>query len=151
MTSRDRFNHCAAALQEAAATAARADLRRVIDVEEEERTRLARELHDELGQSLTAIKVDAAYIAREAASSAPKIVACAQGIERLSSKVMELIRSMLARLRPHGLETVGLRESLQDLVSGWQARVAERFSCSLRGERTGDSCSRRISTSRCTG
>jgi two-component system sensor histidine kinase UhpB len=38
---------------------------------------------------------------------------------------------MLARLRPHGLETVGLRETLQDLVSGWQARVADRFQCSL--------------------
>jgi two-component system, NarL family, sensor histidine kinase UhpB len=42
-----------------------------------------------------------------------------------------LIRSMLARLRPHGLETVGLRETLHDLVNGWQARVADRFHCSL--------------------
>ena len=81
--------------------------RRLIGVEEEERTRLARELHDELGQSLTAIKVDAAYIAREAASRAPQIAACAHGIEVLSAEVMELIRGMLARLRPHGLETVG--------------------------------------------
>jgi signal transduction histidine kinase len=126
----DRFNHCAATLQDSAATR-RELMRRVIDVEEEERTRLARELHDELGQSLTAIKVDAAYIAREAAGNAPKIQLCAQGIERLSREVMELTRGMLARLRPHGLESVGLRESLQELVSGWQARVAERFSCSL--------------------
>jgi len=44
---------------------------------------------------------------------------------------MELIRSMLARLRPHGLETVGLRETLHDLVNGWQARVVDRFHCSL--------------------
>jgi signal transduction histidine kinase len=126
----DRFNHCAAALQESAATR-RELMRRVIDVEEEERTRLARELHDELGQSLTAIKVDAAYIAREAAGKAPMIQSCAQGIERLCREVMELTRGMLARLRPHGLETVGLRASLQELVSGWQARVAERFSCTL--------------------
>ena len=126
----DRFNHCAATLQDSAATR-RELMRRVIDVGEEERTRLARELHDELGQSLTAIKVDAAYIAREAAGNAPKIQLCAQGIERLSREVMELTRGMLARLRPHGLESVGLRESLQELVSGWQARVAERFSCSL--------------------
>lgn len=126
----DRFNYCAAALQEAAATR-RELMRRVIDVEEEERTRLARELHDELGQSLTAIKVDAAYIAREAAGSAPKIQACAQGIERLSREVMELTRGMLARLRPHGLETVGLRASLQELVDGWRMRMTERFSCAL--------------------
>jgi two-component system, NarL family, sensor histidine kinase UhpB len=125
-----RFNQCAAAMQEAALQ--RRDLtRRIIEAEEEERKRLARELHDELGQSLTAIKVDAAYIAREAANSAPQIVASAQAIEKLSSNIMELIRSMLARLRPHGLETVGLRETLHDLVNGWQARVADRFQCSL--------------------
>jgi signal transduction histidine kinase len=38
---------------------------------------------------------------------------------------------MLTRLRPHELETVGLKGTLQDLVTGWQARVADRFSCSL--------------------
>jgi two-component system, NarL family, sensor histidine kinase UhpB len=130
-----RFNQCAAAMEEAAVQ--RRDLtRRVIEAEEEERKRLARELHDELGQSLTAIKVDAAYIAREAANSAPKIVDSAHSIETLSSNIMELIRSMLARLRPFGLETVGLRETLQDLVNGWQVRVADRFQCSL--QITGD-------------
>ena len=130
-----RFNQCAAAME--AAAAQRRDLtRRVIEAEEEERKRLARELHDELGQSLTAIKVDAAYIVREAAHSSAKIVDSARSIERLSSNIMELIRSMLARLRPYGLETVGLRETLQDLVNGWQVRVADRFRCSL--EITGD-------------
>lgn len=126
----DRFNYCANALKEAALS--RRELtRRLLDVEEEERTRLARELHDELGQSLTAIKVDAAYIVREAAGRAPRVEACAQGIEVLSGEVMALTRGMLARLRPHGLETVGLRESLKELISSWEARVAERFSCSL--------------------
>jgi len=125
-----RFNQCAATMQEAAAQ--RRDLhRRVIEAEDDERKRLARELHDELGQSLTAIKVDAAYIVREAADSSPKIVNSARAIESLSSGIMELIRSMLARLRPHGLETVGLRETLQDLVNGWQVRVADRFHCAL--------------------
>src|SRR5262249_3264196 len=109
-----RFNQCAAAMQEAAAQ--RRDLnRRIIQAEEEERRWRARELHDELGQPLTAIKVDAAYIVREAAADSPKIVDSARAIEALSSSIMELIRSMLARLRPHGLETVGLRATLQDL------------------------------------
>lgn len=125
-----RFNQCAAAMQEAAVQ--RRDLnRRIIEAEEEERKRLARELHDELGQSLTAIKVDAAFIVREAAASAPKIVDSARAIESLSGNIMELIRSMLARLRPHGLDTAGLRDTLHDLVNGWQARVAHRFECSL--------------------
>ncbi len=54
---------------------------------------------------------------------------------------MALIRSMLTRLRPHELETVGLRGTLQDLVSGWQARMADRFSCSLQCEGPVDSLS----------
>ncbi|MBS0418617.1 MAG: hypothetical protein JSR66_12960 [Proteobacteria bacterium] len=133
-----RFNQCAAAMQEAAKQ--RRDLtRRVIEAEEEERKRLARELHDELGQSLTAIKVDAAYIAREAANSAPKIVNSAHSIETLSTNIMELIRTMLARLRPYGLETVGLRETIHDLVNGWQVRVADRFACALQIEGNVDS------------
>ena len=126
-----RFNHCAAAMQEVAAQ--RRELtRRLIDVEEDERKRLARELHDELGQSLTAIKVDAAYIAREAAGVSPRIVACARGVEKVASDIVEIIRGMLARLRPHGLETMGLRDTVQELVNGWQTRVADRFQCTLR-------------------
>jgi two-component system sensor histidine kinase UhpB len=126
-----RFNHCAAAMQEAAVQ--RRELtRRLIDVEEDERKRLARELHDELGQSLTAIKVDAAYIARQAAGISAKIEVCARGVESVASDIMEIIRGMLARLRPHGLETVGLRDTVQELVNGWQARVADKFHCTLR-------------------
>jgi signal transduction histidine kinase len=45
---------------------------------------------------------------------------------------MEIIRGMLARLRPHGLETVGLRDTVQELVNGWQGRVADKFSCTVR-------------------
>jgi signal transduction histidine kinase len=125
-----RFNRCAAAMGEAAAQR-REMTRKLIAVQEDERRRLARELHDELGQSLTAIKLDAAYIEREAVSAAPQIAACAGGIGKLTSEVMELIRGMLARLRPHGLETMGLRATLQELVEGWQGRVADKLQCAL--------------------
>lgn len=126
----DSFNHCAQALQ-SAATQRRALNQRLIAVAEAERRRLARELHDELGQSLTAIKVDAAFIAREAQGVLPRVVTCAHGVGEVVDGIMALIRSMLTRLRPHELETIGLRATLADLVASWQARVAERFSCSL--------------------
>jgi two-component system sensor histidine kinase UhpB len=126
----DSFNHCAAALQSASVHRRTLNLR-LIAVEEDERRRLARELHDELGQSLTAIKVDAAYMEREARAVLPGVVACARGVGEVVDSIMALTRNMLNRLRPHELETIGLRGTLQDLVAGWQARVAERFSCSL--------------------
>ncbi len=126
----DSFNHCAQTLQSAAEQRRTLNLR-LIAVEEEERRRLARELHDELGQSLTAIKVDAAYMEREARGVLPGVVTCAQGVGEVVDGIMALTRSMLTRLRPHELETVGLRGTLQDLVDGWQARVADRLNCSL--------------------
>jgi signal transduction histidine kinase len=126
----DSFNHCAAAMQSAAAQRRTLSLR-LIAVEEEERRRLARELHDELGQCLTAIKVDAAFMEREARGVLPGVVACAHGVGEVIDSIMALTRSMLARLRPHELETVGLRGTLEDLVSGWQARLADRFRCAL--------------------
>jgi two-component system sensor histidine kinase UhpB len=129
----DSFNHCAQAMQSAAAQRRALNLQ-LIAVEEEERRRLARELHDELGQSLTAIKVDAAYMEREARDVLPGVVSCARGVGEVVDSIMALTRSMLNRLRPHELETVGLRGTLQDLVTGWQARVADRFSCSLEFE-----------------
>ncbi|HEV2703502.1 MAG TPA: histidine kinase [Steroidobacteraceae bacterium] len=126
----DSFNHCAQALQ-SAAEQRRTLNQRLIAVAEEERRRLARELHDELGQSLTAIKVDAAYMQREAQGVLPGVVGCAQGVGEVVDGIMALTRGMLSRLRPHELETVGLRGTLQDLVDGWQVRVAERLTCSL--------------------
>jgi two-component system sensor histidine kinase UhpB len=129
----DSFNHCAQSLQSAAEQRRTLNLR-LIAVEEDERRRLARELHDELGQSLTAIKVDAAFMEREARGVLPKVVTCARGVAQIVDDIMALTRNMLSRLRPHELETIGLRGTLQDLVSGWQARMAGRFSCTLEFE-----------------
>jgi two-component system sensor histidine kinase UhpB len=139
----DSFNHCAQALQSAAAQRRTLNLR-LIAVEEDERRRLARELHDELGQCLTAIKVDAAFMEREARGVLPGVVTCARGVGEVVDSIMALIRSMLTRLRPHELETVGLKGTLQDLVTGWQARVADRFRCSLQFEGPVDTLSAQL-------
>jgi two-component system sensor histidine kinase UhpB len=106
---------------------ARANERRLarclIDLQETERRELARELHDEFGQSLTAVGVAAAFIERHAAGAAPEALAeSARDIRGESSRMAVHVRSLLRQLRPHGLEGLGMRDALRELIDGWRAR-----------------------------
>ncbi len=112
---------------------------RYLQVQEEERRFLARELHDELGQSLNAIKVDAVNIrdalrtrsaadtkegadSRNGVSDLSEVVRSAQAIIDVSSKVYEVVRSLLRRLRPVALDELGLASAVQFFVEEWQRR-----------------------------
>jgi glucose-6-phosphate-specific signal transduction histidine kinase len=94
---------------------------RYLQIQEEERRFLARELHDELGQSLNAIKVDAVNI-RAAVSDRPDVGRSAQAIIDVSSKVYDVVRSLLRRLRPVALDELGLASAVQFSVDEWQRR-----------------------------
>ncbi|WP_459850807.1 HAMP domain-containing sensor histidine kinase [Dongia sp. agr-C8] len=99
---------------------------RLISVQDEERKRLARELHDEFGQNLTAI--------RALAASAGQSAEC-DSISRISTTMMESLRGTLFRLRPPDVEELGLTASLEGLVSGWngRSRGRPRFEIALEG------------------
>lgn len=97
--------------------------RQLIQVQEEERRTLARELHDETGQTLTAIGVTAAFLERNAGTlDSRRIVECAQELRRDVRTNGEQLRAMLRRLRPHGMDAEGLAGALRELVAGWQQR-----------------------------
>lgn len=110
----------------AAARAAEQQMgRRLIEVQEDERRALARELHDEIGQALTAVGLSAAYLERHGASlDAAVVVACAkevrEGVANVSAKVLGVLKA----LRPHGLDGLGLVDALRDLLDFWQGRCA---------------------------
>lgn len=98
--------------------------RRLLELQESERRELARELHDEFGQSLTAIGIAAAFIERHAETApAATLVDCAHDIRAESGRVSSHVRSLLNQLRPHGLETLGLVDSLRELIEGWRQRA----------------------------
>ena len=94
---------------------------RYLQIQEEERRFLARELHDELGQSLNAIKVDAVTI-RDAVNDLPEVGRSAQSIIDVSSKVYDVVRSLLRQLRPVALDELGLAGAVQHSVDEWQRR-----------------------------
>ncbi|MGQ0577884.1 MAG: ATP-binding protein [Betaproteobacteria bacterium] len=107
---------------------------RSMQVQEEERRNLARELHDELGQSLNAIKVDAVTI-RDRSAAFPEIHRSALSIIEVSSQVYEVVRSLMRRLRPVALDELGLRSAVQYSVEQWQRRHAGvRCTFSAEGE-----------------
>lgn len=98
--------------------------RQLIRVQEDERRTLARELHDEMGQTLTAIGATAAYLERNAGQlDATHIVECAQDLRRDVRTSGEQLRAMLKRLRPHGLNGPGLTSALRELLASWQQRA----------------------------
>jgi two-component system sensor histidine kinase UhpB len=94
---------------------------RYLQIQEEERRFLARELHDELGQSLNAIKVDAVNI-RAAVSDLPEVSQSAQAIIDVSSKVYEVVRGLLRHLRPVALDELGLASAVEHSVDEWRRR-----------------------------
>jgi len=94
----------------------------LINLQETERKKLARDLHDEFGQSLTAIHADAAVLKILANKDYPKIKPSVDAISHLSKYLMELVSGMLGRLKLGVLSELGLEEGLVDLIKTWQLR-----------------------------
>src|SRR5262249_31405916 len=99
---------------------------RIEAIREDERTGIAREIHDELGQALTALKMDIAWVARrlgEPAAIGEKLVE----MTRSADDIIRAVRRISAELRPRILDDLGLQAAIE-----WQA---EEFT-----ERTGTRC-----------
>jgi len=94
--------------------------RKLIEVQDEERRHLARELHDEFGQSLTAIAAQAAAATHTAERECPQLLDECRGISRMTAGLMETLRGALVRLRPPDVEELGLTLSLESLVASWR-------------------------------
>lgn len=92
-----------------------------LEIQEDERQLLAQELHDELGQSLTAIKVMAVTAARSPAD----IKQSTDAIIKTCGHLMTVVRSMMQQLHPLVLTELGLKAGLEDLVNHWASVYPE--------------------------
>jgi PAS domain S-box-containing protein len=116
--SRQRLRHFAARLQ---------------DVREEEKKKIAREIHDELGQVLTGLKIDLSWLTKKlstsdkrpapqarAGTSTAEIRKKLESMSGLLDSTMEIVRRISRELRPSVLEHLGLLGTLE-----WQAHEFE--------------------------
>ena len=94
-----------------------------LQIQEEGQQHLAQELHDELGQSLTAIKVMATTIKNDEGKSAITNAApIADTIVTVCDHLITVVRSMMRNLHPLVLAELGLKASLEDLLNHWSQR-----------------------------
>jgi two-component system, NarL family, sensor histidine kinase UhpB len=95
---------------------------RVLTAMEEERARLARELHDELGQALTAVKLDLQLLDDLLSKNRKYKKYLGQSID-LVSNTIKLVRRQSGSLRPPRLDEMGLLPALEEMIDGFSKRT----------------------------
>lgn len=96
---------------------------RVVKAQEEERHRISRELHDQAGQDLTALKINLELITKELPADLSSLHKSLQDAVSLTSITMEQIRNIAMGLRPPALDTVGLNYTLEELCRDFAKRT----------------------------
>jgi signal transduction histidine kinase len=109
-------------------------LDQVVDAQEAERQRIARELHDATGQSLTAISLGLRGVGRFVEESAPTVAASLREIESYSTSALGELRRIIADLRPSQLDDLGLVAALRWYIQAFQARRGIEAEFVLHGE-----------------
>ena len=127
------LNALADALSEARERA-RALSRRLAQAEDAQNRWVARELHDELGQWLTAARAEAAFLRARTEGAARE---AAVSLERSLAETVARVRIVLERLRPHGfqddpLAPAALEQAVRELAAGWRARQGVAAAIELR-------------------
>ncbi|MHC4957018.1 MAG: PAS domain-containing sensor histidine kinase [Planctomycetota bacterium] len=98
---------------------------RLQEIREDERTSIAREVHDELGQALTALKFDASWLEKQA--NGGELLERLASMRALIDSTLDAVRGLGQRLRPALLDDLGLQSAVE-----WQANDFE--------QRTGIAC-----------
>lgn len=90
---------------------------RLQSIREEERTWMAREIHDELGQMLTAIKIDLSWVEKRLGNDQKNILNRTCVMSELLDKTIKRVQKISTNLRPEVLDMLGLSEAIE-----WQAQ-----------------------------
>jgi PAS domain S-box-containing protein len=104
---------------------------RLQSVREEERTAIAREIHDELGQACTAIKMDLALIGRRLTKKQTQLRAKVDSSIQLVDSTIVTLRRIASELRPRTLDDLGLQAALESQAQEFESRTGIRCSVTL--------------------
>lgn len=100
-------------------------------VREEEWARIAREIHDELGQALTGLKMDLSWIAKRLSPEQAQLAERAKTMAVLIDDTVETVRRIASRLRPEVLDQLGLAAAIEWQANDFQRRTGIRCGVSL--------------------
>jgi PAS domain S-box-containing protein len=105
--------------------------RSAIRAREDEKTRVSRELHDELGQKLTALKMDLSFLDASTAELTPKQTEALQRMRKLVDETVANTRRIASNLRPLMLDDLGLCAALEWQLQQFLQRNPMRHSLEL--------------------
>jgi PAS domain S-box-containing protein len=95
-------------------------------VREEERTRIAREIHDELGQMLTGLKIDLCWVAPKIAAAGLPLQQKLDAMSGLVDMALDSVGRIATELRPAALDSLGLPPAMEGLARDFQERTGIR-------------------------
>ncbi len=104
--------------------------RRLTDAREDERAAVAMEIHDELGQSLTAIKIDLNWV-MEHLSDTPKSMQKIAGVIKLTNDTIKKVQRISSELRPELLDDLGLATAIEWYADEFEQRTGIRCELTL--------------------
>jgi signal transduction histidine kinase len=99
---------------------------RLLHIQEEERKRLSRELHDEIGQTLTALRIEISHAQAALRSGAPAAYDRLEEARSLTEKTVRTVRDISLLLRPSMLDDLGLSPALQYQTEEFARRTGIR-------------------------
>jgi two-component system sensor histidine kinase UhpB len=96
--------------------------RQLQNAREEERRRISREIHDELGQNVTAMQIDLAWLKKKIDPAQPALLAKLDAMSRVAESTLATVRRVSAELRPGILDVLGLSAAVDWLVRDFEKR-----------------------------
>lgn len=104
---------------------------RLVAIREEERSRIAREIHDELGQVLTGLRMDATWLARKFGGKNKLLTEKTKSMTLLIDSTVHLVRRISTGMRPEVVDHMGLIDAIEWQAKEFQKRTGLRCRCKL--------------------